>query len=149
YQVVPLPSTGDAVDQFLFSMQQGYCTYYASAFALMARTLGIPARINIGYYTGSYDSGTGDYVVLERDAHAWPELYIEGRWLPFEPTPVRPLPQRNAAQPTPQTAPSPQPEEEGAPLAERLRAYAPGALVVLVLILAMLAPLLPRRLGRS
>jgi transglutaminase-like putative cysteine protease len=94
YQVQPLPGGGDAVYQFLFVMRQGYCTYYASAMAVLARSLGIPARVASGYATGAYDQASGAYIVREADAHAWPELYIDGRWLPFEPTPIRPLPAR-------------------------------------------------------
>lgn len=97
YEVRPVPRGGDAVDQFLFEMRQGYCTYYASAMAVMARSLGIPARLAIGYATGSYDPASGAYLVREGEAHAWPELYLDGRWLPFEPTPVRPLPERGGA----------------------------------------------------
>jgi transglutaminase-like putative cysteine protease len=104
YQVQPLPGGGDAVYQFLFQMRSGYCTYYASAMAVMARSLGIPARVATGYATGAYDSATGMYVVHEADAHAWPELYINGRWLPFEPTPVRPLPARSVAAVQPEVA---------------------------------------------
>ena len=98
YQVQPLPGGGDAVEQFLFDMRQGYCTYYASSMAVMARILGIPARVAIGYATGEYDPATRTYIVRESDAHAWPELYINGQWLPFEPTPIRPLPARSVAE---------------------------------------------------
>jgi transglutaminase-like putative cysteine protease len=94
YQVQPLPGDGDAVYQFLFDMRRGYCTYYASAMAVMARSLGIPARVATGYATGTYDRANGVYIVHEDDAHAWPELFIDGRWLPFEPTPIRSLPAR-------------------------------------------------------
>lgn len=94
YEVRPLPAAGDAVDQFLFEMRHGYCTYYASAMVVMARSLGIPARMATGYVSGEYDDATGVYTVREADAHAWPELYLDGRWLPFEPTPIRPLPAR-------------------------------------------------------
>jgi transglutaminase-like putative cysteine protease len=97
YEVRQLPSGGDAVEQFLFDMRQGYCTYYASSMAVMARSLGIPARVAIGYATGEYDPAAGVYVVREADAHAWPELYVGGQWLPFEPTPIRALPARSAA----------------------------------------------------
>lgn len=97
YTVRPLPRGSDAVDQFLFEMREGYCTYYASAMALMARSLGIPARIAVGYATGSYDQADGVYLVREAEAHAWPELLIGGRWLPFEPTPIQPLPARLGA----------------------------------------------------
>jgi transglutaminase-like putative cysteine protease len=97
YQVQPLPRDGDAVYQFLFEMRYGYCTYYASAMAVMARSLGIPARVATGYATGAYDQTSGAYIVREADAHAWPELYINGRWLPFEPTPIRALPARSTS----------------------------------------------------
>jgi hypothetical protein len=103
--VRPLPGGGDAVEQFLFDMRQGYCTYYASSMAVLARSLGIPARVAIGYATGEYDPAGRMYIVREADAHAWPELYVGGRWLPFEPTPIRPLPARSATS----TAPAPEP----------------------------------------
>jgi transglutaminase-like putative cysteine protease len=114
YQVQPLPGGGDAVYQFLFQMRSGYCTYYASAMAVMARSLGIPARVATGYATGAYDPASGVYVVHEADAHAWPELYIGGRWLPFEPTPVRPLPARAAdAAPPPLALPAQEEQPSG------------------------------------
>ncbi|HEY7600802.1 MAG TPA: transglutaminaseTgpA domain-containing protein [Candidatus Limnocylindrales bacterium] len=118
YQVEPLPGGGDAVYQFLFQMRSGYCTYYASAMAVMARSLGIPARVATGYATGAYDPDAGAYVVREADAHAWPELYIGGRWLPFEPTPVRPLPARavDAEPPAAVQAEEPQPSGLRGPL---------------------------------
>lgn len=97
YEVRPLPARGDAVEQFLFDMQYGYCTYYASAMAVMARSLHIPARVAVGYTTGEYDATQQVYVVREVNAHAWPELYIDGRWMPFEPTPVITLPSRGSS----------------------------------------------------
>jgi len=112
YQVQPLPSGGDAVEQFLFDMRQGYCTYYASAMAVMARTLGIPARIAIGYATGEYDQASGTYLIHQSDAHAWPELYLDGRWLPFEPTPIRALPARTPGDELPTPVPATAPVEE-------------------------------------
>ena len=92
YQVAPLAPDGDAVDQFLFTMQTGYCTYYASAMAIMARIAGIPSRVAVGYATGSYEPDQNVFVVREGDAHAWPELYIDGQgWTRWEPTPIRPV----------------------------------------------------------
>jgi transglutaminase-like putative cysteine protease len=117
YQVQPLPGDGEAVKQFLFDMRQGYCTYYASAMAVLARSLGIPARVVVGYVTGEYDQTSGAYLVREADAHAWPELFIGGRWTPFEPTPIRPLPARTGppVEPAPDeaTAPEEQPASAG------------------------------------
>jgi len=110
YRVEPLPDGVDGVDQFLFSMRSGYCTYYASAMAVMARALGIPARVAVGYASGDYDERTGVYRVREADAHAWPELFIAGRWMAFEPTPIRSLPDRGDVAPAP--APVPLPVED-------------------------------------
>jgi transglutaminase-like putative cysteine protease len=87
YEVEPLADGVDGVDHFLFSMRSGYCTYYASAMAVMARALGIPSRLAVGYASGEYDERAGSYLVREADAHAWPELFIAGRWVAFEPTP--------------------------------------------------------------
>lgn len=144
YEVRPIPAGGDAVDQFLFEMRQGYCTYYASAMAVMARSLGIPARVAVGYATGSYDAALGAYVVREAEAHAWPELLIGGRWLPFEPTPVRPLPARGAAPPEPEPAPAPAPPRPaprvGDMLAPALGALALAALAAAAWLLAARGP---------
>jgi transglutaminase-like putative cysteine protease len=117
YEVQPIPAAGDAVDQFLFTMRQGYCTYYAASMAVLARSLGIPARVAVGYATGAYDEALGGYVVRAADAHAWPELLIDGRWLPFEPTPVRPLPARSGPAPAPAPVPAPAPAPQPAPWA--------------------------------
>lgn len=111
YTIPPLPPQGDAVDFFLFETRTGYCSYYASAMAVMARSLGIPARVATGYFTGAYDQATRTYTVYENEAHAWPELYLDGRWTAFEPTPIRPIPPARAPndrtlQPTPTPAPS-------------------------------------------
>ncbi|MEH3033842.1 MAG: DUF3488 and transglutaminase-like domain-containing protein [Aeromicrobium erythreum] len=72
-------------------VKEGYCVHFSSAMAVMARELGIPARIAVGYAPGSA-VGTGDrgniYEVTSDDLHAWPELYFEGvGWVGFEPTP--------------------------------------------------------------
>ena len=96
YEVEPLRPGGDAVDQFLFTMRSGYCTYYASAMAVMARIVGIPSRVAVGYASGAYDPATGVFTVREAEAHAWPELYIDGQgWTRWEPTPVRDVPPRS------------------------------------------------------
>jgi transglutaminase-like putative cysteine protease len=147
YEVRPLPRSGDAVDQFLFEMREGYCTYYASAMAVMARTLGIPARVAVGYATGEYDAAAGTYLVREAEAHAWPELYIDGRWVAFEPTPVRPLPARGAA-PLAEAdveAPAPAP----VPAADRLTGPLVWAGVLVIVALAGLAGALWGRTRRA
>ncbi|ODU79252.1 MAG: hypothetical protein ABT08_01955 [Microbacterium sp. SCN 71-21] len=82
-------SSADAVARFL-QVKSGYCVHYASAFTLMARSLGIPTRIVIGYLPGTYSSSTPDtvtYKVVSDQLHAWPEAYFQGiGWVRFEPT---------------------------------------------------------------
>ena len=92
-EVAKPPEGQDVVEYFLFDLQRGYCDYFASAMVVMARSVGIPARLAVGYAMGSYDFQQGAYVVTEKDAHAWPELYFpEYGWIPFEPTSgLRPL----------------------------------------------------------
>lgn len=118
YEVQPISSGTDAVDQFLFEMRRGYCTYYASAMAVMARSLGIPSRVAIGYATGEVAADERSYTVREADAHAWPELYLQGRWVAYEPTPVRQLPVRSSAVSAPADVPvaAAPPEQVNAPL---------------------------------
>src|SRR6185369_13782652 len=83
----PPPEDQDLVDAFLFTIKTGYCDYYASAMVVMARSLGIPARLAVGYRTGTYDAEANAYRVSLADAHSWPELYFAGYgWIPFEPT---------------------------------------------------------------
>jgi transglutaminase-like putative cysteine protease len=79
-----------AIDAFLRD-RVGYCEQFAGSFAAMARSLGIPARVAVGYTWGEEDpSNPGTFQVLGRNAHAWPEVYLgEYGWVPFEPTPGR------------------------------------------------------------
>ncbi|HKT12051.1 MAG TPA: DUF3488 and transglutaminase-like domain-containing protein, partial [Terriglobia bacterium] len=83
----------DPVASFLFNTRKGYCEYFASAMAVMLRTLGIPARLVNGFQTGSYNHFGKDFVVRARDAHSWVEVYFPGYgWIPFDPTPPDPQP---------------------------------------------------------
>lgn len=86
---VPAGRTEDAVWDFLTD-RTGYCVQYATAMTIMARTLGIPARLAIGFLPGRANTAVrGEYVVTGRQAHAWPELYFAGAgWVRFEPTPA-------------------------------------------------------------
>jgi transglutaminase-like putative cysteine protease len=82
----PPDNVNDLVD-FLTKHRVGYCQQFAAAMAILARSLGIPARVAAGYTAGSQQQD-GTWVVRSRDAHAWPELYFEGTgWVRFEPTP--------------------------------------------------------------
>lgn len=81
------PSDRDVVDFFLFDLQRGYCNYYATAMAVLARAAGVPARLVIGYSTGAFDYSAGRFVVREANVHAWVEVYFPGiGWVEFEPT---------------------------------------------------------------
>jgi transglutaminase-like putative cysteine protease len=81
------PYDRDVVDYFLFDSREGFCDYYATAMVVLARSAGIPARLAVGYATGTFDPSQGKYTVLQSDSHAWPELYFPGiGWVEFEPT---------------------------------------------------------------
>ena len=78
----------DPVADFLFVRRQGHCEYFASAMALMLRSLGIPARVVNGFAGGEFNDLTAQYVVRASDAHSWVEIYIPGDgWVEFDPTP--------------------------------------------------------------
>ncbi|MGW0211390.1 transglutaminase family protein, partial [Streptomyces sp. NPDC003233] len=78
----------DAIATFL-KKKQGFCVHFSFAMAAMARTLGIPARVAVGFAPGT-PQPDGTVAVNQKDAHAWPELYFEGvGWTRFEPTPTR------------------------------------------------------------
>ncbi len=82
----PLLST-NAVDQFLFQSKRGFCEHYASAFAVLMRDAGIPARVVTGYQGGTYNRYTGSWIVRQSDAHAWNEVWLAGRgWVRIDPT---------------------------------------------------------------
>jgi transglutaminase-like putative cysteine protease len=82
--------TDDAVWDFLTD-RRGYCVQYATAMTLMARMLGIPARMAVGFLPGQADGDSNrQWVVSGRQAHTWPELYFDDAgWVRFEPTPAR------------------------------------------------------------
>jgi hypothetical protein len=83
----PADGGGDAVAEFLVA-RKGFCIQFSSAMAVMARALGIPARIGVGFLPGRPGPDQWRSVLLT-DAHAWPELYFEGiGWVRFEPTPA-------------------------------------------------------------
>ncbi len=78
------------LEAFLFQDRSGYCQQFSGAMTLMLRMLGIPARVAVGFGTGSYDSATHSYEVSALDAHAWVEVYFTGiGWVSFDPTPPR------------------------------------------------------------
>ncbi|WP_458042410.1 MULTISPECIES: transglutaminase family protein [Bacteria] len=109
----------EAVQEFL-AVKSGYCVHFASAFAIMARTLGMPARIVVGYLPGTATTDSIDdetvYEVYSSQLHSWPEVYFEGiGWIPFEPTKSLGVPTAFASSTIPGTADGL--TEETAPLA--------------------------------
>jgi transglutaminase-like putative cysteine protease len=88
YSTEPLPGSGyEALQNFLLRDRRGYCEQFASAMAMMARVIGIPSRVSVGFLPGEQDEE--GWKVSIRDMHAWPELYFANYgWVRFEPTPA-------------------------------------------------------------
>jgi transglutaminase-like putative cysteine protease len=76
----------DPVDGFLFESRRGFCEHYASAFAVLLRAAGIPARIVTGYQGGEFNRRGNYLIVRQSDAHAWVEAIVDGEWRRFDPT---------------------------------------------------------------
>ena len=74
---------------FLFNVREGHCEYFSTAMAVMLRTQGIAARVVNGFQTGEYNETAEVFVVKQKDAHSWVEVYFphEDAWIPFDPTP--------------------------------------------------------------
>jgi transglutaminase-like putative cysteine protease len=78
----------DPLAHFLFETRSGHCEYFASAMAIMLRTLDIPTREVNGFLPGEYNDLGEDYIVRASDAHSWVEVYFPGTgWMTFDPTP--------------------------------------------------------------
>ncbi len=103
----------DAIAAFLqVGNRKGYCVQFAGSFAAMARSVGLPTRVAVGFTTGDFDDNTNRFTVTSHDAHAWPEVYLAGLgWIRFEPTPPSEgpggsdLPRRQSETPVPDLAP--------------------------------------------
>ena len=90
--IPPLPAGADAVEQFLFVDRRGFCEQIGSALVVMLRSLGVPARLAVGYTPGERNPFTGLWEVRAEDAHAWAEVWFPGiGWQPFDPTAKVPL----------------------------------------------------------
>lgn len=153
--------------------KSGYCVHFASAMALMARTLGIPSRVAEGYLPGSTSGGTannpGQYTVTSDDLHAWPELYFAGvGWVAFEPTvgrgtiptytrpnaipglttPGSTSTSTSAARPLVPTDPTNVASPVGAVATSPLQPVLSAAGVALIAVLLLLTPAVLRRIRR-
>jgi len=77
----------DSVDEFLFGSKRGFCEHYASSFVFLMRAAGVPARVVTGYQGGDINPVDGYMMVRQSDAHAWAEVWLQGRgWVRFDPT---------------------------------------------------------------
>ena len=86
-QIDAPPADVEPIHYTLFESQEAYCTYYASAMAMMLRSQGIPTRIVNGYAQGQFDDETNSYRVRASNAHTWVEVYFPNYgWIQFEPT---------------------------------------------------------------
>ncbi len=86
YTLTPPLLPSDPVDMFLFDERRGFCEHFASAFTVLLRDAGIPARVVTGYQGGEINPRGGYMIVRQSDAHAWSEAYIDGAWERFDPT---------------------------------------------------------------
>ncbi len=101
------PADDPPLVDFLMHSRRGFCQHFAGSMAVMLRSLGIPSRVAVGYTGGGYDSESGRYRVLDRDAHSWVEVWFPGYgWLPFDPTPGRSA-ENPASVSSPDYAPTP------------------------------------------
>ena len=82
----------DPLANFLFNRKEGHCEYFASAMAVMLRSLHIPSRVVNGFRTGEFNDLTAQYLVRASNAHSWVEVYFpEYGWVSFDPTPAAPI----------------------------------------------------------
>lgn len=87
YTLQPPTLAANSVDDFLFNSRKGFCEHFASAFTMMMRAAGIPARVVTGYQGGEFNPIGGYLIVRQSDAHAWSEVWLAGRgWVRFDPT---------------------------------------------------------------
>lgn len=87
YSMRDLPVGANALEQFLFEKKQGHCEFFASAYALLLRASGVPARLVAGYLGGDYNDLGGYYLITEDMAHVWVEAFIAGKgWVRTDPS---------------------------------------------------------------
>ena len=96
YTLTPPLLGPDGIDEFLFESKRGFCEHFASAFVFALRAAGVPARIVAGYQGGEVNPVDGYLVVRQYDAHAWTEVWLQGRgWVRVDPTAIT-MPRRIA-----------------------------------------------------
>ena len=89
YTLEPGTTSVDSVDTTLFDSKRGFCGHFASAYAMLMRSAGVPARVVTGYLGGEWNPAGGYLIVRQSDAHAWTEIWLDGRgWTRIDPTAV-------------------------------------------------------------
>jgi len=89
YTLTPPLLDYDSVDDFLFNTRRGFCGHYASAFVMLMRAGGVPARVVTGYQGGEWNPVGQYWLIRQSDAHAWAEVWLDGRgWVRVDPTAV-------------------------------------------------------------
>jgi transglutaminase-like putative cysteine protease len=87
YTLDPPPPEGDPVENFLFDSRRGFCEHYATAFVVLMRVAGVPARVVTGYQGGQWNTVGGFLEIKQSDAHAWAEIWLaESGWTRIDPT---------------------------------------------------------------
>lgn len=86
YSLRPGTYGANDLEEFLFERRKGFCEHYAGAYASLARGLGIPARVIVGYQGGRYNPWGDFWKVSQKDAHAWVEVFLDGKWVRRDPT---------------------------------------------------------------
>jgi len=110
----PAPPQEEDGVAYVLSIRRGYCDYYASAMVVMLRSLGVPARVAVGYAQGVYDPINRVFLVKEKDAHSWVEVFFpKYGWVEFEPTASQPLIPRPLPMPQGTATPEPAPSDSG------------------------------------
>jgi len=87
YTLSPGSTEGDPLVRFLFDTKSGHCEYFASAYAVMLRAVGVPAIVVNGYAGGEWNPYGNYFLIRQRNAHSWVEAYVDGEWQVFDPTP--------------------------------------------------------------
>ena len=88
YNIKDLPVSDSPLYEFLFEKKSGNCELFASAFAVILRLNGIPVRLISGFYGGEYNDYFNYYAVFLKNSHVWAEVWINGRWIRVNPSPV-------------------------------------------------------------
>jgi len=87
------PGSHDPLARFLFETRRGHCEYFASAYAVLLRAVGIPSVVVTGYAGGEWNPYGGYFLLRQSDAHSWVEAYIDGAWRTYDPTPAALVPE--------------------------------------------------------